>query len=86
MSDLLALKEHYRVKYGLYIENDMGERGSHNNRSKPYWGCSFKKRIKHPQKKSTKYIAQQTYQTFDTYREALIFCLEIADRVNDELI
>ena len=83
--ELLELKEYYREKYGLYIENDMGERGSMNHKTKPYWGCSFKKRIKHPEKKGRKFNAEIVFRTFDTYRESLIFCLEQADFVNTEI-
>lgn len=86
MLELLELKEYYREKYGLYIENDMGERGSFNHKTKPYWGCCFKKRIKHPEKKGMKYNAHRVYQTFDSYREALIFCLERAEMVNSEMV
>ena len=84
--ELLELKEYYREKYGLYIENDMGERGSKNHKTKPYWGCSFKKRVKHPKKKGMRYNNHRVYQTFDTYKEALIFCLERADEVNSEMV
>ena len=83
--ELLELKEYYREKHGLYIENDMGERGSMNHKTKPYWGCTFTKRIKHPKKKGVRYNAKRSYQTFDTYKDALVFCLERADMVNSEM-
>ena len=85
MLELLELKEYWREKYGLYIENDMGERGSFNHKTKPYWGCVVKKRIKHSSIKGRKCNAHLVYQTFDSYREALIFCLERAEDVNSKL-
>lgn len=85
MLELLELKEFYRTKHGLHIENNMDERGSFNHKTKPYWGCTFKKRMKHPKKKGRNYNAHIVYQTFDSYREALIFCLSWADNVLENL-
>jgi hypothetical protein len=83
MLELLILKEEYRVKHGLYIENEMGERGSMNHKTKQYFTCEFKKRVKHPKEKYMRWNASISYQTFDTYREALVFCLERAAGVVD---
>lgn len=85
MLELLELKEYWRVKHGLYIENNMDERGSFNHKTKPYWTCDFKKRVKHPQKKGLNWNSQRSYRTFDSYREALIFCLSMAELVNNDI-
>jgi hypothetical protein len=82
MIELLELKEYYRSKFGLYIENNMGERGSFNNKTKPYWSCDFIKRVNI--KKGLKHNGHISYQTFNSYKEALIFCLSIADEVNNK--
>lgn len=81
LPELLELKEWYRVKHGLYIENDLGERGTRNHKTKPYWGCSFKKRGKHPRTKGKSFNYQIVYGTKDSFEEAVRSSLELADRV-----
>ena len=51
MLALLELKDEYRSKCGLYIENNIGERGTANHKTKEYFTCDFRKRVKHPLKK-----------------------------------
>lgn len=82
---LLEIKEMFRVKHGLYIENNMKERGSANHKTKPYWTCTFKKRVKCPTKKGVNYNNQMSYQTYEDYKVALVFCLSIAEEVNVEM-
>lgn len=79
--ELVTLKEEFRAKHNLYIENDLGERGSKNRKTKEYYGVSFKKRIRAA--KGKKYLCQSCHQTFDTYREALIYSLYHAQEVSD---
>ena len=84
MEELLLKKEWWRIEHGLHIENDMGERGTMNYKSKEYFCCGFTKRITHPTKNRMRWNARCSYQTFDTYKEALIFSLERAETVNNE--
>ena len=79
MLELLELKELYRTKHGLYIENEMGERGSFNHKTKPYWCCKYKKRISHPNRKGVNTNGHISCGTFNSYREALVSSLEYAD-------
>lgn len=81
MIELLILKEEFRVKHNLYIENDLNERGSMNRKTKEYYSVSFKKRIR--QSKGKRFIGQSSHQTFNTYREALIYSLYNAQATND---
>lgn len=85
LTKLLLKKEDYRTKHGLHIQNNMSERGSMNHKTKPYWTCDFVKRIKHPLKKGRRWNARTSYQTFDSYEEALVFSLEQADDVLKEM-
>ena len=73
IAELLAIKEELRVKKGIHIENDLGERGSMNYKTKPYFSCVLKRRLKSPTRKNKRYNEHICYETFDTYEEALIF-------------
>lgn len=69
---LLLIKEHIRRKYKVNIENDHGERGSLNHKTKEYFTCKMSKRIKdlkNPRRKRNRDIA---FATYDTYEEALL--------------
>lgn len=79
--ELLTLKEKYRSEHGLYIENNMDERGAMNGKTEQYFTVHFTKRITHPSKKGMKWNARSSWQTFKTYRKALEFALEQADYV-----
>jgi len=73
--ELLMMKEELRVKKGIHIENDLGERGSMNHKTKPYFTCVLirRRRIKSASQKNYRYNESISYETFDTYKEALIF-------------
>jgi hypothetical protein len=70
--ELLFIKEWIRIKFKIFIENNLGERGSMNRKTKEYYTVSMSKRIPHPTKKGMRYNNRCSHETKDTYDDA--FC------------
>lgn len=78
--ELIFIKEWIRIKFKIFIENNLQERGSMNRKTKEYYTVSLVKRIPHPTKKGLRYNNKCCHETKDTYDEA--FCEGIIQALN----
>lgn len=78
--ELLFIKEWIRIKFKIFIENNLQERGSMNRKTKEYYTVALTKRIPHPTKKGMRYNNRCSHETKDKYDDA--FCEGIIQALN----